>query len=131
MMLPLLAVLLASALPGGASVKLFEDSAEASYLDVEAGGRGGPERIVWITHDYKKPRRDGMKYTRDQWSISCARRTFSIFAVVEYSGSGKVLSATAIPLDQRRPIAIPSGGRMQRVFDIVCSGRSDGAAGED
>ena len=128
-MLSLAALLLAVPVPGGTSVKLFEDDAEASYLDIEAGSPGRPEKIVWITHDYKKPAKDGRKYTRDQWSVSCDRRTFSIFAVVEYNGSGKVLSATAIPLSQRNPMPIPSGGRMQRVYEIVCGG--GGAAGED
>jgi hypothetical protein len=121
MMLWLSAIPLLAAAPGGMSVKLFEDEAETSYLDVEQGDRRGSERIVWITHEYRKKRADGIKYSRDQWSISCERRTFSIFAVVEYDARGRVIRADAIPLEQRRPNPIPAGGRMETVFRIVCA----------
>lgn len=120
MLAPLAILLLAASAPTGLSIKLFEDTTEASYLDVEPGDRRGADRIVWITHDYRRPRADGMKYTRDQWSISCQRRTFSLFAVVEYRGDGRVIRASAIPVEQRQPNPIPPGGRMEAVFRIVC-----------
>lgn len=130
MMHPLFALILFLAgATEGKSVLLFDDAAEASYLDLGSGGAGAGDRIVWITHDYKKSRPDGLKAARDQWSISCERRTFSIFSIVEYGRDGKVLSATAVPLAQREPMPVPSGGTVRRVYDIVCGG--GGAAGED
>ncbi len=80
----------------------------------------GSDEMVWIRHDYRQPRADGVRSIRDQWHFNCARRSFTIFALVTYDGNGRMIRAQAIPPEERQAAPVVPGSRMERVFNAVC-----------
>ncbi len=77
--------------------------------------------MVWIRHDYARPRANGVTSIKDQWHVSCRDRSFTIYAMINYDRNGRILSTSAIPADQRHAAALVPGSRMERVFSAVCS----------
>ena len=115
------AALLALAAPaGGQWLKLFDEPGETTWLDRSAAKAGAGEAMVWIRHDYPKPRPDGARSVRDQWHVDCGQRSFTVFAVLSYDARGRLLKAQAIPAAERHSAPLLPGSRMQKVFSAVC-----------
>jgi hypothetical protein len=100
---------------------LYRDAGEVAYLEMQTLDRSGTDAIFWIAHEYAKPRAKGVKKVREQWYVDCARRTFSIYGLVSYDRTGKIVLVQPIPSVQRRPAAIVAGSRMERVYRAVCA----------
>jgi hypothetical protein len=120
----LINILLSAALAqtGAASwTKLFQDASESTYVNVAAGSRGKPERIFWLRHVFPKARAKIVKYSEDQWQVSCTSGTYMMLAVVQYDAKGQLVSAQAVPLSARIPARVEAGSRMEKVFRAVCA----------
>ena len=118
-----LAMLALAAPHDGRWLKLFNEPDETTYLDGSSLG-GGPDPMVWIRHDFPRPRAGGVVSIKDQWHVSCRDRTFTIYAMISYDRKGRIVSARAIPPDQRHAAELSRGSRMEKVFSAACpSGR--------
>jgi hypothetical protein len=100
--------------------RLFEEADETTFIEQSHGARRTPDGTVWIRHDYARPRAGGIRSLRDQWQVSCARRTFTMYALVSYDSKGRILRAQAIPPEERQAAPVVPGSRMERVFRAVC-----------
>ena len=100
--------------------RLFQDASESTYLSVTAASRTRPERIFWLRHVFPAARAKGVKYSQDQWQVSCAAGTYMMLAVVQYDAAGRAVSAQAVPLSARIPARVEPGSRMESVFRAVC-----------
>ena len=103
----------------GRWLKLFEEADESTFLDL-SGLKRGADSLVWIRHDYPRARADGTRSVKDQWHVSCRERSCTIYAMISYDRGGRVISARAIPADQRHAAPLVPGSRMERVFSAVC-----------
>ncbi len=100
--------------------RLFAEADETTFVEKSFRPRRGSDGMVWIRHDYAQPRAGGVRSVRDQWQVSCERRSFTMFALVSYDSKGKILRAQAIPPEDRQAAPIVPGSRMERVYKAVC-----------
>lgn len=119
-MLALSFLLAASAVTPPGWTKLFQEADETTYVEQSFRPRRGSDGMVWVRHDYSRPRSEGILSARDQWQVSCERRSFTMFALVTYDARGRIVRAQAIPPEDRQAAPIVPGSRMERVFRAVC-----------
>ena len=120
MILALSFLFAASAADSAGWIKLFEEADETTLVEQSAGGSVGSDGMVWIRHDYGHPREGGVHSLRDQWHVSCDRRSFTMYALVSYDSKGRIIRAQAIPPEDRQAAPVVPGSRMDRVYKAVC-----------